>query len=1227
MHFSRIIFKPFRTFLEKHALRGPAEKADAVRVRRLDVVGRNTVDAVVLGTEHYAVRILFNEKEVEDAACTCPYNQGGACKHIIRVMMDADLEVYALFHQTTQLQKEKLPGIGMCWFYPEKQVLELENEDISNIQLVPSSERYFSDYYYRFSSGVCNKNHFAGQLIYQFSSFEVQFKQAKDGFYMKCSCDENPKLVCEHLLAVLRHRRNDEAFQYAFDLEKRRLKLQTAAEDYGLVKIDQDLEKLFEIVLENERIKVKSKINIIRISKKELNVLADRMNETAPLPWEAKPAETKQILVMNHNRWSQKFSIEVRSAKMTKSGDLKSPIDVVPVAELYENAETKEEFEFSRSLIEWSHLNDRELNFNQLSKKLDLVKKIQKNPNQMPVYYLDDDGGKVTPAKLTPFELVVVRPNVVLNVAEDGDFYVMTGKFEFDNRNLSSGSFKLIHQIFVRYGEKFYLFDSTVALQLHHYLTENKHQLFIHKDQFELFREEFLNKLERSVTVNYSFIKKADKKVLKDQGILNQSEKLLYLSESDNYILLTPVMLYGEVEFPVLSKRSLFVQLPNGERVIAERNTWAEQGFIRLLQGLHEGFGEEIHQDFYYIHRNEFLNNGWFLDAFEKLRSENVEILGFSQLSNNRFNPNKAKISTGIISGIDWFDVSTKVSFGKEEARLEDIQKAVMNKSRYVKLGDGSQGILPQEWIDRMAAFFRSAEINGDLLRIHKSNFQVVDELFRDEVIDDKIRLELQHFGNKLANFHSISQTRVPKKLKATLRDYQKEGLNWLNFLDEFGFGGCLADDMGLGKTVQIIAYLLLQIEKGNTKPNLIVLPTSLLFNWKAELKKFAPHLTYFELYGTGRDVKNTDFSKYNLVLTTYGTVLNDIEELRKVEFNCVVLDESQAIKNPASKRYKAVRLLQGRQHIVMTGTPIENNTFDLYAQLSFAMPGIFGSPKQFADLYSTPIDRFQDTARAKELQKKIHPFILRRTKKQVAKELPEKTEMVLFCEMGAEQKRVYEAYKKEFQVFLQTRSEEELSQNSMHILQGMTKLRQICNSPETLSDDSYYGSESAKIAELMEQIEEKKSEHKILVFSQFVTMLDLVKTQLDNRGVKYAYLTGQTSDRQAQVDQFQNDDETRVFLISLKAGGTGLNLTRADYVFLVDPWWNPAVENQAIDRAYRIGQEKHVVAVRLITPGTIEEKIMELQSRKKELADDLIHTDTSMLKALKREDLLGLLV
>jgi SNF2 family DNA or RNA helicase len=318
--------------------------------------------------------------------------------------------------------------------------------------------------------------------------------------------------------------------------------------------------------------------------------------------------------------------------------------------------------------------------------------------------------------------------------------------------------------------------------------------------------------------------------------------------------------------------------------------------------------------------------------------------------------------------------------------------------------------------------------------------------------------------------------------------------------------------------------------------------------------------------------------------------------------------------------------LLQSRNRIAITGTPIENNVFDLYAQLSFACPGLLGSKQHFRDIYSIPIDKFKYTKRSIELQQKVAPFILRRTKKQVATELPEKTEMVLYCPMDTEQRKIYDRYEKEFREFISAETDDEITKNSMHVLRGITRLRQICNSPVLIEEERSFGGGSAKIEVLMEQIESKSDDHKILIFSQFVSMLDLVKKELVERNICYEYLIGSTKNREAVVNNFQENKVVRVFLISLKAGGTGLNLTEADYVYLIDPWWNPAVENQAIDRSYRIGQNKQVVAVRLICPDTIEEKIMKLQDGKRDLSEGLIKTDNSILKVLRKEDLLGLL-
>jgi len=627
------------------------------------------------------------------------------------------------------------------------------------------------------------------------------------------------------------------------------------------------------------------------------------------------------------------------------------------------------------------------------------------------------------------------------------------------------------------------------------------------------------------------------KKSSKKTPLLPEPKRLIYLSKSDDYILITPTVRYGEVEASVFSPKNIYTEDKDGNTHEQPRNLEAEQQFIEFLQTQHPTFVELPDTSFFYLHYTEFLNNFWFQNAFQVWNDCNIEVLGYKNLKNN-YNPNKMSARVTISSGMDWFDLETAISFGEQHVSLQEIQRSIVNKNHFVVLGDGTKGLLPEEWISKFERYFRNGEIKNGNLRIHKSNFQLIDELFEKEALPETIQIELAQYLQKLADFQSIQQIKIPKKLRATLREYQKEGL----------------------------------------------------------------------------------------IFTSYGTLLPDVDILRRQQFDVIVLDESQAIKNPTSKRYKAVQLLQGHQRIVATGTPIENNTFDLYAQLSFAMPGLLGSQKQFASNYFAPIDKFGDVERAKELHQKIYPFVLRRTKQQVATELPPKTEIIHYCPMEKHQQKVYDAYKTEFQNYLSGLSDEQMHKSSLHVLQGLTKLRQICNSPALLSDQEFYGEESAKISELIRQIEQLKDNHKILVFSQFVSMLELIQKRLDTENIPYAYLTGQAKDRQQQFERFQNDSSVRVFLISLKAGGTGLNLTEAEYVFLVDPWWNPAVENQAIDRAYRIGQKNKVIATRLITPGTIEEKIMELQQRKKQPAHDLIRTDDQIFKRLTKDELIGIL-
>jgi SNF2 family DNA or RNA helicase len=812
-----------------------------------------------------------------------------------------------------------------------------------------------------------------------------------------------------------------------------------------------------------------------------------------------------------------------------------------------------------------------------------------------------------------------------LQIVKKKTFYEITGRLYVGEKAYNLDLLNIKYQYFLFYDGVMQLIDNLDYLQVIEVFKRNNNFLSFPEADYDEFQRTVLSRLEGKVSVDYAYLKPATARQLKENNFDTQNEKLIYLSDSGDYILITPVIRYGNVEVPVLSQQQIYSIDGFGRPFTVQRNEVLEISFLTMLRNQHPSFLEQEAQECYYLHKRRFLDDGWFLDAFDYWQRESITVLGFSDLKDNKLNANKGKITIEVISGLDWFETGVNLSYGKQKVTLKHLHKALRNKSKFVELGDGSFGVLPQEWVAKLSAYLEVGEVIDEVIRTPKVSLMSIEELYEDYMLSAPVKLELQHFKAKVKDFGAIKPVPVPRDLMGELRHYQQDGLNWLNFLDEFGFGGCLADDMGLGKTIQVIAFLLLQKEKGRQAPSLVVVPATLIFNWQAEIQKFAPSLKVYTIYGSERTKDVQTLEHYDVVITSYGTLLYDIRYLKNYTFNYVLLDESQTIKNSNSQRYRAVAMLKSRSKVMITGTPLENNTFDLYGQFSLACPGLLGSRQHFKDQYALPIDKFHDTRKAQELQRKIRPFILRRSKKQVATELPEKTEMVIYCEMGDEQRKVYDSYKMEYRNFLMSQRSEDLSRQTMHILKGMTILRQICNSPALLSSDQYYGNASAKIDTLMEEIEGKVKVHKILLFSSFVTMLDLIRTELENRKIAFSYLTGQTRKREAEVSRFTDHEEVRVFLISLKAGGTGLNLTEADYVYVIDPWWNPAVENQAIDRVYRIGQKKNVVAVRLICPDTIEDKIMQLQQSKQRLVEDLIKTESNLLKTLNKTDLLEL--
>ncbi|MEM9848986.1 MAG: DEAD/DEAH box helicase, partial [Bacteroidota bacterium] len=629
-------------------------------------------------------------------------------------------------------------------------------------------------------------------------------------------------------------------------------------------------------------------------------------------------------------------------------------------------------------------------------------------------------------------------------------------------------------------------------------------------------------------------------------------------------------------------------------------------------------------QAYFYLPVREMINNYWFVHFNEACEAADIAVLGQKNLSKFKYSKHRAQTHIHIKSGIDWFDVEASVSFGTEQVKMSDWIRALRNKENFVKLKDGSLGILPEEWLKQAAKVIAVADVEKGQLKISKYRFNVIEDLFED-LDDQKILEELNEKKRRLQMVDTNKKYELPKNVTATLRDYQKHGFEWLMFLNESGFGGILADDMGLGKTLQVITLLADQIDN---EPSLVIVPRSLLFNWGAELDKFCPDLKYVIHHGPNRDKDLKAILPTDIIITTYTTAALDIQVFKDFRFNYIVLDESQAIKNPDSKRYKAMRLLQSNNKIAMTGTPIENNTFDLYAQLSFTSPGLLGSMTSFKNNFSIPIDSQGDIEAANLLRKLIFPFILRRTKEQVAKDLPEKIETIIYCEMDRAQRKLYDNLKRQIKEDIESEVEEKgVNKSKFKILDGLLRLRQMCNSP-LLINKSFTGANanSVKINTLMENLTEALDQkHNALVFSQFTSLLAIIREELDKRGIRYAYLDGSTTKRQAQVDKFMNNSEIRIFLISIKAGNTGMNLVKADYVYIVDPWWNPAVEAQAIDRTHRIGQQNKIFAYKLICKNTIEEKILKLQAKKKKLASDIIQTDENVLKSLDKEELIAL--
>lgn len=572
----------------------------------------------------------------------------------------------------------------------------------------------------------------------------------------------------------------------------------------------------------------------------------------------------------------------------------------------------------------------------------------------------------------------------------------------------------------------------------------------------------------------------------------------------------------------------------------------------------------------------------------------------------------------------DWFDVQALVHFGAYSIPFIQLRDHILNHKREFVLPSGEIALIPEQWFSQFGTLFQLSN-KKNTIGLKKHHLGILQEIQEGEIAGVSMKRKMQ----KLSGFEGMEEIAVPKEFLGNLRPYQKAGYDWFQFLKNYRFGGCLADDMGLGKTVQTLALLEKEREEREAmeiRVSLIVMPTSLIYNWLNEAEKFAPQLRILNHTGTNRSKSVAEFERYDVILCTYGTTRMDVDFLNTFYFHYIILDESQNIKNASSKSFKAIRSLKGKHRLILSGTPVENSVADLWPQMEFINPGLLGGQAAFAKNFVFPIEKKKDEEQSKRLQALVKPFVLRRTKAQVASELPEKTEQIFYCTMTEQQSDYYEKVKAEFRnSILEQSLNGGINKSGIQVLQGLSKLRQLANHPLMIDED--YAYDSGKFENVIHHLESILSRgHKVLIFSSFVKQMKIYRDYFDQMGLRYSYLDGATTNRAEVVEEFRGDESIQVFLISIKAGGVGLNLTEADYVFILDPWWNPAVEMQAIDRTHRIGQTKSVFIYKFITKDTVEEKILALQKRKRGISDALIQIEEAFTKSLNAEDIEELL-
>lgn len=1168
--------------------------------------------------------------------CQCPYNLGEICRHEVAAMFQLnDILQSGFFENTNITYEQKHTVVRMRQINRQMLLIFTEPDSLDKAERLAASNKAII---------ISNKNdRIEAEVPDDDKTYHVTIKQNEERYFdTSCGCSENTHPLCVHKATVFLQVLKTYGAQYFnsmqnFDVQKNKL-----LEQYGYT-LDDDLTDKFTFTYENNKPFLRVLDTSIKKIESKQSAIKAPVAEVAP----AAPIEEKRLgIVIDTGLSHFPFVDIVLVAGVPDESDRRfvSAIDKVELAQYVNPTRYKIDDRDMLTVIR-KFLPDELLKY--LKKNLPfgdflndydsilkdvpeaevkeqvweyLLPKYHKLLDRYSAHhftYIKKKGKALSSTGIQQIEFSEkpVHPQLIAKKETKG--YSVTLEWIIENRAIPCDEVTMLNAALMQYEDKICCIGSMQEIQLAESFP-GKGKMAIPGTKWPAFLQDKLMDWSKQVHVHFS-------EELIEHVVQEKPGFRLYLHERDQTLVLQPAYVYNDIEI----KPGYFgdvIQAHDGIVKIMQRNEPAELEFMELLQTLHTDIQLNKKDQFFYLPGTSVLAQNWFYRFTEVMREHNVDMQGFEGLKNLRVNTHKPETQIQVSSGIDWFDASVELKFGDQTVSIIDVKKALTMKQNFVKLGDGSIGLLPEDWLKKYSLLLKMGETRGTKVRLKKYHFSVLDELLK-EIDEDALQQDLEVKKEKLEQIltNDYSALEPPDHLKATLRPYQLAGFQWLKFLNEAGWGGILADDMGLGKTVQTLTFFQ-HYKNTNEQPRfLVVCPTTLMYNWESEIKKFTPGLTHIIHHGPKRNIDPGSYTNFDIIITTYGTMRGDIKQFKEIPFDYVVLDESQSIKNPQSQVAKASLLLNSKNRLALSGTPVQNNTFDLYAQMNFLNPGMLGSREFFMSEFATPIDKFREDEVKQQLRKLTYPFLLRRTKEQVAKDLPEKTETILYCEMGPEQRKIYESYRNIYRSQILGMIEEKgMERSQMHILQGLTKLRQICDSPAIMNEEERYHNYSVKLDELSREITENVGDHKVLVFSQFLGMLALIRQKLEQEDISHVYFDGSstTSERETAIQEFQNNHECRVFLISLKAGGIGLNLTAADYVYIVDPWWNPAVEQQAIDRTHRIGQTKNIFAYRLICKDTLEEKMLQLQEHKRALANDLVNDDSAFQKRLTKDDI-----